>query len=49
MSEARKGSTVWQELYDQLQNIDSATASMLTIEDKKKEAFLQLEGKIKIS
>lgn len=49
MSEAQKGSTVWQELYDQLQNIDSATASMLTIEDKKKEAFLQLEGKIKIS
>lgn len=30
MSEYKKGSTVWQELYDQLQDIDSATASMVT-------------------
>ncbi|WP_367568357.1 phage tail tape measure protein [Lacrimispora sp.] len=30
MSEYREGSTIWQELYEQLQDIDSATASMLT-------------------
>lgn len=30
MSESEKGSTIWQELYEQLQDIDSATSSMLT-------------------
>lgn len=30
MSEYKEGSTIWQELYEQLQDIDSATASMLT-------------------
>jgi len=42
MSEAQKGSTVWQELYDQLQSIDSATSSMLTNLQKWNEELLKM-------
>lgn len=42
MSTAQKGSTVWQQLYDQLQNIDSATASMLTNLQKWNEELLKM-------
>jgi chromosome segregation ATPase len=42
MSEYQKGSTVWQELYDQLQNIDSATSSMLTNLQKWNEELLKM-------
>ena len=42
MSEYQKGSTVWQELYNQLQDIDSATASMLTNLQKWNEELLKM-------
>lgn len=42
MSEYQKGSTVWQELYNQLQDIDSATSSMLTNLQKWNEELLKM-------
>ncbi|CUX71754.1 hypothetical protein BN3590_04456 [Clostridium sp. C105KSO15] len=42
MSEYQKGSTVWQELYNQLQDIDSATSSMLTNLQKWNEELLRM-------
>ncbi|WP_024346885.1 phage tail tape measure protein [Lacrimispora indolis] len=42
MSEYEKGSTVWQELYDQLQDIDSATTSMVTNLKKWNEELLSM-------
>ena len=42
MSEAQKGSTVWQELYNQLQDIDSATSSMVTNLQKWNEELLKM-------
>lgn len=42
MSEYEKGSSVWQELYDQLQDIDSATSSMVTNLQKWNEELLKM-------
>lgn len=42
MSESEKGSTVWQELYSQLQSIDSATASMVNNLQKWNEELLKM-------
>ena len=42
MRESQKGSTVWQELYEQLQDIDSATTSMVTNLKKWNEELLSM-------